>query len=110
MSTIIYHICTILVILYVSSYLLSYIQTIRNILSFAFLALCLSFGFGLSFNIHYYPIFLMLTYVGAIVVTTLFVVLTFDIRKEYKQKKKHFDNYLDTLVLSNFIEAFFVFA
>lgn len=96
-------------ILYVSTYLFSYIQTVRNIISFAALVLFLSFGVGVSFGIQYYPMFLMLTYVGAIIVATLFVVLTFDIRKEYKQKKKYIDDIFYVIGLSEAINAFICF-
>lgn len=75
----------------VFTYLLSYVQTIRNIISFALLAICMAFGIGITYGIHYYPMFLLLTYVGAIIVATLFVVLTFDLRYEYKQNVLHFD-------------------
>lgn len=91
--------------LYVSTYLFSHIQTIRNIISFAALVVLISFGVGLSFGIHYFPIFFLLTYVGAIIVVTLFVVLTFDIRLEYKQKKKYIDEIFYVLGLAEFFDA-----
>lgn len=104
------HIISVFFILQVSTYLLSYVQTVRNIISFAFLALCMSFGLGLTYGIHYYPIFLMLTYVGAIIVATLFVVLTFDIRAEYKQKSSHVNHFWSVVIVSNIIDGFFIFS
>ena len=40
----------------------------------------------LSFGLEFFPIFFILVYVGAIVVTTLFMILTFDLRAEYAKK------------------------
>ncbi|HYD92332.1 MAG TPA: hypothetical protein VEA37_12695, partial [Flavobacterium sp.] len=39
---------------------------------------------GVLLELEFYPIFLILVYLGAIVVNTLFVILTFDIREEYR--------------------------
>jgi NADH:ubiquinone oxidoreductase subunit 6 (subunit J) len=91
----------------VSTYLLSYVQTLRNIISFAFLALCISFGLGLTYGVQYYPLFILLTYVGAIIVSTLYVVLTFDIRNEYKQKVSHVDNFWSIIGVTNIIDGVF---
>jgi NADH:ubiquinone oxidoreductase subunit 6 (subunit J) len=41
----------------------------------------------LFYSLEFFPIFFMLIYIGAIIVTTLFVVLTFDLRTEYSSKK-----------------------
>lgn len=111
MSTkLILYVVFLIILLQVSTYLLSFVQTIRNILSFAFLALCISFGLGLTYNIQYYPVFLLLTYVGAILVATLFVVLTFDIRYEYKQKLTYVEHFWPIMVLTNALDAFFCYS
>lgn len=92
-SNVILQILSIFFTFQVFTYLLSYAQTIRNIISFALLALCMAFGVGVTYGIHYYPMFILLTYVGAIIVATLFVVLTFDLRYEYKHKNTHVEQF-----------------
>ncbi len=63
-----------------------YRQTIRNLLAFMALVFVVSINLMIHLAIEFFPIFFMLVYIGAIVVTVLFVVLTFDLRAEYNKK------------------------
>lgn len=64
-----------------------FVQTIRNLIAFAVLIFLISINLILFYKIEFFPIFFMLIYIGAIVVITLFMVLTFDLRAEYSSKK-----------------------
>lgn len=61
-----------------------FVQTLRNIIVFFLIIAMTSCLTGLLLNMEFYPVFLVLVYLGAIVVSTLFVILTFDIREEYR--------------------------
>ena len=63
-----------------------FIQTIKNLILFVFFIVVISLSLMLSFGLEFFPIFFILVYVGAIVVTTLFMILTFDLRVEYVKK------------------------
>ena len=63
-----------------------FIQTIKNLILFVFFIVVISLSLMLSFGLEFFPIFFILVYVGAIVVTTLFMILTFDLRAEYVKK------------------------
>jgi len=64
-----------------------FVQTIKNLIAFVFLIFLVSINLMLFYSIEFFPIFFMLIYIGAIVVTTLFMVLTFDLRAEYSSRK-----------------------
>jgi len=64
-----------------------FVQTIKNLIAFAVLIFLIAINLMLFFSIEFLPLFFMLIYVGAIIVTTLFMVLTFDLRAEYSSKK-----------------------
>ena len=59
-------------------------QTLKNIIVFFLIIVMTSCLAGVLLELEFYPIFLILVYLGAIVVNTLFVILTFDIREEYR--------------------------
>lgn len=73
-----------------------FVQTIKNLLVFVAIVLAVAANLMLFYGIEFFPIFLGLVYVGAIVVTTLFMVLTFDLRAEYSKKIFH-DNMLSNI-------------
>ena len=61
----------------------TFIQTVKNLIVFIVLILLISINLMLFYSLEFFPIFFILVYIGAIVVTTLFMVLTFDLRTEY---------------------------
>src|ERR1700744_3075590 len=64
----------------------AFIQTIKNLLFFVALVSAVSLNFLLYYGVEFFPIFFILIYVGAIIVSTLFMVLTFDLRREYTRR------------------------
>jgi len=85
-----------------------FVQTIKNLIAFVFLIFLISINLMLFFSIEFFPIFFMLIYIGAIIVTTLFMVLTFDLRSEYASKKTFEPKALFNMSLY-FFSSFFIF-
>jgi NADH:ubiquinone oxidoreductase subunit 6 (subunit J) len=73
------------------------VQTIKNLIFFAALITLVAASLGQYYHVHYFPIFMMLIYIGAVIVSALFVVLTFDLRKEYRSGRSFVSNYLSIL-------------
>jgi len=67
----------------------SRIETIKNLLYFAAIVFLVAASLGFYYGTYYIPIFFALVYVGAVTVSTLMVVLTFDLRAEYTKVKFH---------------------
>lgn len=61
-----------------------FVQTLRNIIVFFLIVSLTGCLVSQLLGLEFYPVFLLLVYLGAIVVNTLFVILTFDIREEYR--------------------------
>lgn len=61
-----------------------FVQTLRNIIVFFLIVSLTGCLVSQLLSLEFYPVFLLLVYLGAIVVNTLFVILTFDIREEYR--------------------------
>lgn len=67
----------------------SRVETLKNLLSFAVVVAFVALLLGSVFSVQYFPIFLLLVYVGAVVVTTLFISLTLDLRLERNKNRYH---------------------
>src|ERR1700722_6432602 len=75
-----------LLLLVMVPFFLAFIQTIKNLIFFVSLVTAVSLNFLLYYGVEFFPIFFILIYIGAIIVSTLFMVLTFDLRREYVRK------------------------
>jgi len=60
-----------------------FVQTIKNLIFFILIVIAVCVNLMLSYGMEFFPIFFILVYIGAIVVSTLFMVLTFDLKFEY---------------------------
>lgn len=65
------------------------VETLKNLLSFAVAVSFVALLIGLVYRVEYFPIFILLVYVGAVVVTSLFVSLTLDLRTERNKNRYH---------------------
>lgn len=82
-----------------------FIQTIKNLIMFAIIIMVVSGALMAHFGLEFFPLFFMLIYIGAIIVSTLFMVLTFDLRREYV-KKIYFEGAFFNISAYFFISAF----
>jgi hypothetical protein len=60
----------------------TFVQTIKNLLAFIALMFTISVMLILVLRIEFMPLFFLVTYLGAIIITLMFLVLTFDRREE----------------------------
>lgn len=60
-----------------------FLHTLRNVVLFALIVVLISILANHSFGVEFYPLFCCFVYLGAVTVSTLFVIHTFDWRREY---------------------------